>query len=276
MIFTASPLIFTTSSFGAPVLNKSSTADPKTECKATNLVQLTDVTETASPGSIGLVNDYGATICGQYDNNDKPDPTQNIGYLNDGFMNATESYIDSLNGANSIDGYSFTDFIYPPLLLQTLGKGDNEPAGTDGTEQNDPGWLQLGKMDVANQFDYSSVNGTSLAGLVTVSVMDFGTNSGLWTLCVDEDAVNNAEAILGRPAKFDHLAIVLKRASGLAIYDFNFLDIFSLEALDGNNVFNFEPPYTLSGSWDTSELISQGGNESALSHFSMWVRDPII
>lgn len=137
----------------------------------------------------------------------------------------------------------------------------------------DPGWIRLGGYD--NGISYETV--TNAQG-VTRSVSDFLTltfsqsgdgKSGSWGLNTNTDIVSAVQNFLGR-STFDHLAIILKGGNGYVVYDFDF----GLLA-QGLPSFNFLTAYSFAGTWATTDLVNNGGQQAGLSHMSIWARDPV-
>lgn len=86
-------------------------------------------------------------------------------------------------------------------------------------------------------------------------------------MSTEADIVDQAQEVLGDRNAFDHLALILKAGNGYVVYDFDF-NILAPQFLGAE--FNYETPYTFSGSWSTADLGNKG-----LSHLSVWARDPI-
>jgi hypothetical protein len=284
----------------AIVLAASSMANANTMCTPTDVtldfVQLADASEAPV---IDVVTGAGipASDCLILLGNDKPLPKgSNIGTYQDGFMNGEGEYFKYFDpfylGEGDDDNDGFNDdlaFIDPTTDLQNLD-------GNGGLD--DPGWIYLGKDDGAG-FGVGEEPvevGKGIDGGVTVSnalvdinfICEQGTSlngdnctKGTWSIEPDEDIAQTLEELLG-DGVFDHLALVFKtgnvcheyavdkpnkciddeKSPEFAIYDFDF------GTLLGNAALEF--PYNLGGSFDLSNTF----HGTALSHFSVWVRDP--
>ncbi|MDR2839555.1 MAG: hypothetical protein LBV49_13460 [Azonexus sp.] len=174
-------------------------------------------------------------------------PTDNLGYAGDGLLNGEGGYV------------SPTQFISTSQLQDLAG---------DGTA-NDPGWMFLGSLENGA---WDSPNAPlDISSLLNISMTtDKGGTSGTWTITTATNIVQVVQAVLGRNA-FDHLAIVLKAANGYVIYDFDFNLIGA--ALGGG--FDFETAYSFTGTWENLDFTNQKDKQQALSHMSIWVRDPL-
>jgi hypothetical protein len=224
---------------------------------------------------------YNASECiGIYAGNDNTQTDNNIGEFEDGF----------LNGQNSIlTGYEFIDGLIDGNVNPWY---DGDPLDIDGdTVATDPGWINLGKLEIdENDLDKDELEDdkkvTSFDGTKSLMISDvleftfscLGSNECStinWTLTTDIDIAETVREVMGR-STFDHLAFVTKAGNdnpdqGWAIYDFNFYEIFGKETIAGNNVFDFETAYSLSGAIN----IKPDDFSAGLSHLSIWARDPI-
>jgi hypothetical protein len=253
----------------------------------------TATSNTSSGGPVGnnLLNlQHTSSECiGIYSGNDTNLTDNNIGELDDNFLNGDSSV---LTGYEFIDG--MVDGVVNPWF-------DGDPINVDGVGlANDPGWINLARYDVdSDNVSYNSMSnlgGTSLAIDDILNLSFSCTMSGndcssiSWTLTTDKDIVTTVQNFLGR-SSFDHLAFVAKAGSGYkagdedkgnqdnrgwAIYDFNFYEIFGKELLAGNTNFNtaektFGTAYSLSGTID----VKPGDFSAGLSHLSVYARDPI-
>ncbi|GGW86837.1 hypothetical protein GCM10007391_20720 [Alteromonas halophila] len=281
---------------------KSSSADDD-RCKSSSAVTLTDIQTTGAFGA-PLSDSFTSTTCGNdwqnnnffYTGNTHPKPDEangNFGLRNDGFMNmdsVTLAALAAQPGNNLINGYGYADFIGESDLealgtnyqLSKNGKKYEYPSSFDANDGviDDPGWIKLGAdPDFNGDQDDTKVKGSSLSDILEIAFTGAGS-SGSWTLTVKQSAITLAEGILGRPAVFDHLAIVLKSANNVGIYDFNFNDIFGTPTpvpggVDAANDgllsgFNYSTPYTFTGNWSTADMGGQG-----LSHWEVYARDPV-
>jgi hypothetical protein len=237
---------------------------------------------------------YNASECvGIYAGKDNVQTENNIGEFEDGFLNGEGSI---LTGSEFIDGLidGNANLWY-----------DGDPLDIDGdTVATDPGWINLGKFDVDNNSlegdkEVISFDGTKSLMISDVLQFTFSCLGGSecstinWTLTTDIDIAETVREVMGR-STFDHLAFVTKAGNiqpdkdgnlprdkdgnfkkvdqGWAIYDFNFYEIFGKEKMKGNDVFDFETAYSLSGSID---IKGSGDFSAGLSHLSIWARDPL-
>lgn len=211
-----------------------------------------------------------ATSCqGLFPGNDYTAPLgamgNNIGELNDGLLNGETGLLSPT---------WFNNSSYPSPMLDIDGDGN----------ATDPGWIRLGKIDNEDNgqvFSYDSIKvggvttligPISAGGVLDISMActdDGGCKTGTWSLETATDIVEVVQALLGRNA-FDHLAIVLKSNSWFGVYDFDF-NILS-QGLGDN--FDFETAYSFTGGWNMQDFINRGGNVGAISHISLWARDP--
>lgn len=183
-----------------------------------------------------------------------PDP--NIGQLNDGLLNGEGGLISPLQ------------FITQDQLLDLDG---------DGTA-TDPGWIFLGDVQQGRGFsaydkplDISTILDFTL--LCTGSGGDACT-SGTWSLETELNIIDIVQKELGRNA-FDHLALVIKASNRYAIYDFDF-NILAPQFLAAGGDFDFETPYSFTGTWNTQDFLNKKGKPQDFSHISLWVRDPLV
>ncbi len=217
-----------------------------------------------------LSTSYNATSClGYYAGaNDEgayeqADGSRNIGEFGDGILNGQGDFFTGL------------EFIETSDLQNLDGLG----------EANDPGWIHLARFGDNGVFDQYSTAGPSyisdlvldIGNLLTLTLACDNPNdckSATWTLTTKIDIIDQVTQLLGN-ATFDHLAFSIKGANGFAVYDFNFKTIFGLENEINPDRFNFNTPYKLSGTLDTSDLLNGGDNNfGAISHMNVWARDP--
>jgi len=258
------------------------------DCNVSNAtlttVQISDLDISAGTGSSvpagNLLQNgpyYASECIGIYEGNDNVQTANNIGEFEDGFLNGEDSILT---------GYEFIDGLIEGNVNLWY---DGDPLDINGdTNAIDPGWINLAKFEVDDGSikynDITSYDGTksllisdvlelTLTCLSDVGSTDCSTIN--WTLTTDIDIVDTVRDVMGR-STFDHLAFVTKAGNhqddqGWAIYDFNFYEIFGKEKLAGNDVFDFETAYSLSGSID----IKPGDFSAGLSHLSVWARDPL-
>lgn len=210
-------------------------------------------------GSLGLPTINSTSCFGMVaGNNDSVQVDKNIGALNDGLLNGE---IIKKSGLG-MDPYFFT--LDDPLL----------DLDGDGTA-TDPGWIELARSGANNSVLYNTVeNGTkSLAikdvltlGLTCTDPKSSECSSGSWFLETKGNIIEKVQEVLGRNS-FDHLAFVFKAGTEWAVYDFDF-NLLSANLNPGS--FDFVTPYSFMGDWNTNDF----GNAKALSHFSIWARDP--
>lgn len=204
-----------------------------------------------STSCYGLVNGNEASV--QVGNN--------RGELNDGLLNG--------GGNKQVTPLSPTLFISNDQLLDLNGDGN----------ATDPGWIELARGG-AGTTTYNTV--TNSAG-VTLNIGDLLTfslscvnsasnscSSGFWSLATELTIIEDVQALLGRNS-FDHLAFVLKAGTDWAIYDFDFNTLSA--GLGGS--FNYETPYSFTGTWNTNDFANKSGGALDLSHFAVWARDPL-
>ena len=214
-------------------------------------------------GSISATSCYG-TVAGN-DSGYLSTPTWNTGVLGDGLLNGQ---VPNKEIAPLVDPYYF------------LTTPADKKLDLDGNHVfTDPGWIYLGKGEKStlSSFSYYSepreANGTPLIDDVlniALACTDAGCTKGSWSIETTLDSIIKTQAVLGRNA-FDHLAIVLKGGNdGFAVYDFNF-NVLSA-GLPG---FDFETPYSFTGTWDTGDLTNKNGATQQISHISIWARDPL-
>ena len=143
----------------------------------------------------------------------------------------------------------------------------------------DPGWIMLGSSDNLAFKPYDKP--LDISTLINFSIAMGDNGVGTWSLTTASDIVtklNNA-GIFERNY-FDHLAFVIKagdgkkdsknaqsdaQEGGWAIYDFDFNAL-----LDAGGNFKLSEPYSFTGHWNMDDF---GGK--AVSHMSLWARDPI-
>ncbi len=215
-----------------------------------------------SPGGRSATSCFGV-ITGL---NDPADPSPNIGELGDGLLNGEGGLIDPLQ------------FIQPGQLLDLDGDGN----------PTDPGWIFLGKVESANGQDEYVMDGynkpLNIDDILTFSLKCTSATGdvcreGTWSLETELDIVQTVQTVLGR-SSFDHLAFVLKGGNAFAIYDFDF-NILLQELLAAGSGFDFETPYSFTGTWNMDDFVfpndnGRGGlDPRAMSHVSVWVRDPL-
>lgn len=194
-------------------------------------------------------------------------PTNNIGELNDGVMNGEGGLLSPTQfTANN------------PVPLMALN--------ADGLV-NDPGWIRLGEVggDVTT-FKYEDVKGYGIDNLLSVSMTctSGGTDqclAGTWSLETKSNIIELVTNLLNGRKSFDHLAFILKAGNGFAVYDFDFnvlaADIVAWQAAHpGSSQFDFDTPYAFTGTWSDGDFLNPNNNNfKALSHMSVWVRDPV-
>ncbi|WP_100643186.1 PEP-CTERM sorting domain-containing protein [Alteromonas facilis] len=217
---------------------------------------------------------YYASACAGFLGNDdqgglsSPDP--NLGEEGDGLLNGEQNkFFDSPFFAGGA-------FITPDDYLDL----DNDGNATD------PGWIHLASSASDSNplgMSYSSVtNKGQTLNIADVLNIKFsciaGANDsctqGSWQLTTSTSIVEEVQAVLGR-STFDHLAISLKSATQFIVYDFNFKEIFTNEALGGNTAFNFLTPYTLGGTFNMGDFDNGNGSMQGISHINVWARDPM-
>ncbi|MDP4536594.1 hypothetical protein Q3O60_10375 [Alkalimonas collagenimarina] len=238
-------------------------------------VTLTSVSNLGAPGTNLLSQSYNANQCIGFigpnpSHNDDPfnninNPTTNIGYLGDGLLNGGVH-----NGNQYFIGTEFID------------QSDLQDLQTSGNFI-DPGWIHLGHFNGDNSnWTYSSlgtglvkddepVTPLNIADLLELSLDCTSGNAndckaGTWTISTKLDIIEQVQALLG-PATFDHLAFSIKAGPSFVVYDFNFKNIFANE---NDPLLNFNTPYILSGTFNTSDLGNKG-----VSHLNIMARDPI-
>jgi hypothetical protein len=99
-------------------------------------------------------------------------------------------------------------------------------------------------------------------------------SGGTWSLKTEANIAELlAAAGLFDRSYFDHLAFVVKAGSGAndkeggwAIYDFDFNKLL----LASGNAFDLTQPYSFTGTWNMDDFDGK-----AISHMSVWARDPI-
>jgi len=235
------------------------------------------------------------------DNNDSTD--QNIGTFRDGLLNgAVATKKDDSTPENNDKANFYFDplmFIDPEHELYDLG-ADGSDSINETTDFLDPGWVRLGgNDDIDNKtdadgnylFEYDSVSGVNLQYDYTCDEIaencgvfkniSFNAN-GTWELSIDENfGVENGNDLLGRDAKFDHLAFVIKigneadsgdQAGSWMVFDFDFDYLINNLFLGAPQFadFSWETAYTFTGTWANEGLLSK------ISHFSIWARDPVV
>ena len=177
------------------------------------------------------------------------DPSNNLGYDNDGWLNK-----DSPEGWWDGPGA----FIDDADLLDLDGDGD----------MDDPGWIYVGKdegsgfVGATSHDDNSSY--TFKNDLIEFNNGGIGSKSGEW---VYSPPPNNPKPLLNLlgGSFFDQVAIVFKAGNGFAIYNFTIEDLGITPVLAGQ--FN----YAFSGTWNI-----EGSMGKALSNMSFWARDPVV
>ncbi|WP_427977699.1 hypothetical protein [Agarivorans sp.] len=241
-----------------------------TSCNLGNaqLTSIKEVSAAANPADGVVLSDellvngpYDATGCLVFDGNDDPsDPVINIGQNGDGFLNTTYGPDDSL-------------FFIEPDELQNLDDIPFEVA-------DDPGWIQLADVDQNLNVTYDQSGPVTPGGLfldidalLDMSFTCVGGDVGEctaveWVIQTDPYIIEQVQQLLGE-ATFDHLAFSVKVAGSFIIYDFDFVDIFETEP-----GLNFLTPYQLSGTLNTGDFLNRQGNPQAISHMSVWARDP--
>lgn len=236
-------------------------------------VTLTSVAAITAPGSNLLSNSYVSSQCIGFistpppkpiTHNDDPhnNPTTNIGYFGDGLLNGGNPYFDG------------SEFIDVNTDYQDLKKKGSFV---------DPGWIHLTHFDAdTKKWTYSNagtgiINPTlNIADLLTFSIdcapLDPDSlgnlgdcKSGTWQLKTKTDIIQQVVQLLG-PATFDHLAFSIKAGPNFVVYDFDFKDIFGAE---NNPLLNFNTPYVLGGTFNTSDMRNAG-----ISHMNVFARDP--
>ena len=212
------------------------------------------------PSSAPAIN---ATSCyGLIDGNqDSVQVGNNIGELNDGLLNG--------EGNNQVLAMSPTQFITTSQLLDLDGDG----------VATDPGWIELARGGAGNTLYNTATNAARLtldiAKLLTFDLSCSNTSStecssGTWSLATSLTIIEKVQALLGRNS-FDHLAFVLKAGTDWAVYDFDF----NLLSAGLGGAFNYETPYSFTGTWNTNDFTNTAGGALNLSHFAVWARDPL-
>lgn len=220
------------------------------------------ITPLSSP--ISATSCYGVNVGNE---GDTLNPNPNLGYLGDGLLNGEDGLIDPYY------------FIQPG---QKLGLEDPD-------KLVDPGWIMLGQIDeIQSNGMYSMDPSQVVTGpttsfwtneVVTYTQTRTFENGGTWTLSVNKDIVSflSSQGLLSR-SYFDHLAFSVKAANYWAVYDFDFNELSGFDLLT---------PYTFTGTWNTfPDFKTPGGNPNntnntnntnshAISHISIWARDPI-
>ncbi|MBN7796008.1 hypothetical protein [Parahaliea mediterranea] len=232
----------------------------------TDSVHITSVSETGSGNSIfSGTPGIAATACagmfaGANDDaqgGSNPDP--NIGQLGDGFMNG-----QVIKGSS----FDYFNFISPADLQDRDGDGN----------ATDPGWVHLAHVDGEGNTAYSTMGedgnelylGDILNFAFCLTGPECSGTGGTWSLDVSEDSFELVTDILG-PNAFDHLTFVFKAGSNLAVYDFDFTQL-----ANGTLGINFTTAYSFEGTWNTGDFTNHKGNAQAISHMSVWARDPAL
>ena len=203
------------------------------------------------PGAINATGCYGV-VAGNDAQGGTNAPTDNLGYLEDGLLNG-----QTFKGNQLV---SPTQFIDPSQLL----------ALQDPTKQVDPGWIMLGTLDSGLGLMDAYDKPLDISKLVTFTMNSGGT----WSLKTEANIAELlAAAGLFDRSYFDHLAFVVKAGSGAndkeggwAIYDFDFNKLL----LASGNAFDLTQPYSFTGTWNMDDFDGK-----AISHMSVWARDPI-
>ncbi|MCW8091305.1 hypothetical protein [Alteromonas sp. ASW11-130] len=229
-----------------------------------------------SPGNGLLSQSYDASLCINNDDNDdaggRSAPSPNIGEWGDGYLNGEEHR-----------GSSFDPIVNGLISSADLQDLDNNGSFTD------PGYIHLarfggnvadGKLELTSYSDVGSGAGAyNIGNFLSIEFMCDQTDeckSGTWSLKLSDDpnVILDIQDALGRPAVFDQLVFSIKAGSvssgaGLAIYSFDFDDIFAIEN-DPTNL-NFGTPYEFYGTFSTAGLLDKG-----ISHLNVWARDPVL
>ncbi|MCW8107280.1 hypothetical protein OPS25_02020 [Alteromonas ponticola] len=228
-----------------------------------------------APGNGLLSQSYDASVCINNGDNDdaggRNEPDPNIGQLGDGYLNGEEH-----------QGSSFDAVANGLITASDLEDLDNNGTFTD------PGYIHLahfgenvvdGKLERTYYSDVGFAGNTFNVGdFLSIDFMCDQTDeckSGTWSLKLSDDpnVIADIQDALGRPAIFDQLVFTIKAGAeqsgaGLAIYMFDFDDIFAVE---DNPALNFTTPYEFYGTFSTAGLLDKG-----ISHLNVWARDPVL
>jgi len=200
-----------------------------------------------------------ATSCiGLYTGNDTagiPEvPKENIGRLGDGLLNGQP------NKNVALPANWFQNPSVPSPLLDLDGDG----------KATDPGWIYLGKSESGNFSAADKPLGIDIDDILNVKTTcsNQKCTAGTWSLETSLDIITKVQSVLGRNS-FDHLAFVLVSANAFAVYDFDF-NLLSA----GVPGFDYTTPYSFTGTWNTDDFRNQNDQAQAVSHISIWARDP--
>ncbi len=225
-----------------------------------------------TPSAVGAANNNG---------NDDPvsHPNPNIGQFGDGLLNGEGIYYAPNASGDLVSHFTGEEFV---------DRADFQDLDGDGIF-NDPGWIHLVNIQVGdsslaegeitgssevkdgNGYYYSKSGPSLLAPNLILDIGDllditFDFNAGTWSLETHLDIIDDVQELLGENS-FDHLAFSFKSANAFAVYDFDFVEIFSLE--NNWDVLNFHTPYKLSGTFNAADF-----DDKDFSHVNVWARDP--
>ena len=192
--------------------------------------------------------------------NDDPasHPSPNIGHLNDGLLNGESTYYaPDPDGSGDLVSYFTGEEFVDSSKFQALDG--------DGIF-NDPGWIHLVNIQVGdssldegditgsaevkdgNGYYYSKSGPSLLAPNLILDIgelldITFDFNAGTWSLETHLDIIDDVQELLGENS-FDHLAFSFKSANAFAVYDFDFVEIFTLENnWDVLNLWYYSPSW---------------------------------
>lgn len=217
---------------------------------ATSDVYVTGVSN-VTQGTTLLSNGHiNATDCaGAFSGNDTSPLGNNLGYFQEGLLNGGTTN-------KGITPFPTGAFIDPGQMQDLDGDGNI----------NDPGWIMIGKYEDGG-FQPEAIGGDN-----TIITSDFfsvtanGDGTGVWSLTPDAGVIDRAESVLGKNL-LDEFVLVIKSGNAFAVYDFSAEDLGLDPAI--LEVFNFTGEYDTTGT-----LINKGGKPAAMSHISVWIRDP--
>lgn len=207
----------------------------------------------AATGTVISTTPIDAASCyGAFAGNDKPEPTVNLGYKDDGLLNGETQSVKPY--ADVFGNGAFLTSTYQPYDLNNDGIAD-------------PGWIYLGKTEFgAGGFDAVNTVG-NVTGIVWDSFFtaSFDSTTGVWqwAFAPDADVASRASAVLGQNY-FDQFALVFKQSKEFAAYNF------TGEQFGIDHPSASDPILNFSGTADLSKVFGSSG----LSHISLWARDP--
>ncbi|MEO3677992.1 hypothetical protein [Rheinheimera fenheensis] len=222
---------------------------------------------------------YAAGCLGGYSGNDMPLPTLNLGYRGDGLF----------NGQPQSGGKS------DPALTSGLNEwwidGAFKPELQALADENlavDPGWIYLGKFEENKQTSTWEKDFGKLGGVIDFGLLlDFGlrcdtdgsgdsgdancnSTNGNWYLTPFFDVPELVAPLLGDNF-FTQFAMVFKAGTNFITYNFT---LQSME-IDSATVGTGLRPYVFEGGFNFGQtLMTNGGQNAGLSHFSLYALDP--